>query len=153
MKRILFLSLFIILAFGLCACNKSDNTATVGDVTVDEAMALNNEEGIDVDLTKLSSTMIYSEVYNMTNNPEKYIGKKVRIFGETSVYLDETTNKIYYACIVSDATACCAQGLEFVMKDEDEYPEAGKTIIIDGVFNTYEEDGNTYCQLADAEYA
>ena len=32
-------------------------------------------DGVDVDLTRLSSTMVYSEVYNMMNAPGDYIGK------------------------------------------------------------------------------
>lgn len=145
------------MVFGICGCTRLNNAQPANNAVVDDAMLLNSEEGIDVDLTMLSSTMIYSEVYNMTNNPEKYVGKKVRIFGEVSVYLDETTNKTYYACVISDATACCAQGLEFVMNDNyknpDDYPAMGNNIIIDGIFDTYEEDGHTYCQLIDAEYA
>ena len=36
---------------------------------------------VDVDLTKLSSTMVYSEVYNMMSSPESYMGKRVRMKG------------------------------------------------------------------------
>ena len=37
---------------------------------------------IDVDLTKLSSSMVYSEVYNMMNEPEPYEGKMVKMQGQ-----------------------------------------------------------------------
>ena len=36
-----------------------------------------NADNFDVDLTNLSSTMVYSEVYNMMSTPENYIGKTV----------------------------------------------------------------------------
>ena len=61
-------------------------------------------EGIDVDLTALSSTMVYSEVYNMMTSPEDYIGKTVKMKGMYSVYHDESTDKYYFACIIKDAT-------------------------------------------------
>ena len=61
-------------------------------------------EGIDVDLTALSSTMVYSEVYNMMTSPEDYIGKTVKMKGMYSVYHDESTDKYCFACIIKDAT-------------------------------------------------
>lgn len=60
------------------------------------------ESTIDVDLTQLSSTMVYSEVYNMMISP-------------------------------------------------DDYPELGSDITVTGIFETYEEDGYTYCRLKNAK--
>ena len=39
-------------------------------------------DGVDVDLTRLSSTMVYSEVYNMMNAPGDYIGKTIKMTGQ-----------------------------------------------------------------------
>ncbi|MBQ9543988.1 MAG: hypothetical protein IJV00_02535 [Clostridia bacterium] len=107
---------------------------------------------VDVDLTKLSSTMVYSEVYNMTYSPEDYTGKRVRMRG--SFAYAEGDGRYYFACIIADATACCAQGIEFVLKDErkfpDEYPAEGAEITVVGVFETYNEGTFQYCQLTDA---
>lgn len=112
-------------------------------------------EGVDVDLTTLSSTMVYSEVYNMLVSPENYIGKTVKMDGLFALYHDETTDNYYFACIVADATACCSQGIEFVLKDDytypDDYPTEGGEICVIGEFDTYQEAGYTYCTLRDAE--
>ncbi len=112
------------------------------------------ENGIDVDLTVLSSTMIYSEVYNMMTAPETYIGKSVKMKGQFAYYEDPETKKQYFACVIADATACCSQGLEFVLKGDysypDDYPDLGTEITVMGTFKTYQEDGTTYCQLVDA---
>lgn len=111
-----------------------------------------SDDGI-VDLTVLSSTMVYSEVYNMMVMPENYVGKTVKIDGAFAVY--EGDNRNYYACVIADATACCSQGIEFVWNGEhsypEDYPELGSEIIVQGIFDTYEEDGYLYCQLIDAE--
>lgn len=114
----------------------------------------------DVDLTKLSSTMVYSEVYNMMTEPEKYIGKSVRTSGQFALYWATNENGIpipnqfYFACIIADATSCCSQGLEFVLAGEhvypDDYPEEGDEITVSGIFETYDEDGYLYCHLVDA---
>ena len=36
---------------------------------------------VDADLTRLSSTMVYSEVYNMMYTPGDYIGKTIKMTG------------------------------------------------------------------------
>ena len=100
----------------------------------------------DVDLTGLSSTMVYAEVYNMTTAPDTYVGKSVKMTGTCDVYHDETTGKTYYACIIQDATACCASGIEFELASGD-YPSKGDEVTVSGTFDTYEEGGATYAVL------
>lgn len=111
--------------------------------------------GVDVDLTILSSTMVYSQVYNMVTAPEDYRGKVIRMHGPFAVYQDPVTGQYYFACIISDATACCSQGIEFLLADDpvypDGYPELGTEITVTGVFGTYDEGEYTYCRLNDAE--
>ncbi|MCR5212003.1 MAG: hypothetical protein K6C41_05575 [Lachnospiraceae bacterium] len=111
-------------------------------------------DGVDVDLTLLSSTMVYSEVYNMMVSPEDYIGKTVKMKGAFAHYHDEATDNHYFACIIKDATACCAQGIEFVLTDDyvypDDYPQVDEEICVVGVFNMYQEGNYTYCTLRNA---
>ena len=103
---------------------------------------------IDVDLTKMSSTMVYSEVYNMMASPERYIGSTIKMDGEFALYHDEATDEYYFACVIQDATACCAQGIEFVLTEDyrypDDYPKPGDEICVVGVFDTYKEGNYTY---------
>ncbi len=113
-----------------------------------------DDNGIDVDLTALSSTMVYAEVYNMMVTPENYIGKTVKMDGMFVPLHDDTTGKDYYACVIQDATACCAQGIEFEATEEykypDDYPEEGGEICVVGTFDTYMEGENRYCTLKNA---
>ncbi len=112
-------------------------------------------EGLDVDLTVLSSTMIYSKVFDMMTYPEDYMGKTIKVKGLFSYYYDDATGNEYFACLVPDATACCAQGIEFVLKGNpvypDDYPELGEEICVVGVFDTYKEGEYTYVTLRQAE--
>ena len=109
----------------------------------------------EVDLTNLNSNMVYSTVFNMVNSPEEYKGKTVKAQGTFDVYTDPDSGKLFFACVIADATACCAQGLEFTLNGEysypDDYPKVGEPITIGGVFGTYEDNGQTYCCLSDAK--
>lgn len=78
---------------------------------------------VDVDLTTLSSTMVYAEVFNMTMSPDDYIGKIIRMTGIFTVYQDPETKQVYCGVIVQDATACCAQGFDIVMPENAVYPQ------------------------------
>ncbi len=109
--------------------------------------------GVDVDLSKLSSTMVYAVVNDMLMKPNSYIGKTVRMNGAMSVYHDEETGNTYYACLIRDATACCAQGIEFSTTDEysvEDYPADGEDLTVVGRYDLYEDNGYQYCILKDA---
>ena len=110
---------------------------------------------LDVDLTTLSSTMVYSEIYNMMYEPDRYVGKRIKMNGQFAVYGNPNTGAVYTACIIMDATACCSQGLEFVLEGEHsypaDYPELGTEITVVGTFQTYEENGYMDCHLVDAK--
>ena len=189
MKRIFCLLLAACMTLSLCACGKDSekdagNDTPSSDVEVSaptESIPAPNEQetpdeqqtpeepeqtqtsadGVDVDLTVLSSTMVYSEVYNMLyNDPAHYFGKTVKARGTFSIYqlvADGVLqpDPVSYACIISDAAACCAEGMEFVLKDDlaypDDYPELGTEITVIGEFQSYEENGVTWYHLVNAK--
>lgn len=113
------------------------------------------EEISDIDLTQLSSTMVYSEVYNMMVTPEEYVGKIIKAKGVFVAFSSEDGSQYYPAVLVADATACCSQGIEFLLEGNpnypDGYPELEEEIIVEGRFETYEEDGIIYCRLQNAK--
>ncbi len=111
----------------------------------------------DLDLTTMSSTMVYSEVSNMIKTPSNYMGKRIKINGTFDVYTDIKTKTFYYSCIVQDATACCKSGIEFspkaMMTYPDDFPTVNTPITVGGVFETYKEGDTTYLRLKNAEIA
>lgn len=170
MKKLFSCLLLLLVVLSCAACsNKSapqidDSNASFAEMDVSDPIVeapVNPYAGpsqydkIDVDLTQLSSTMVYSEVYNMLSEPEKYVGKVVKMAGPFALYEDDQTGNFYYACVIADAAACCAQGLEFVAKEErsypDEYPKPGTYTAVTGVFAIYEENETRYCHMVDAE--
>ena len=167
MRRYLSILLCAGMVLSLVACGQTEEAAVeeepVKETSVEEALEVALEEeaaptqassDVDLDLTALTSTMVYSEVFNMMMEPDSYIDSTVRIGGSCNVYQDPNTGKVYYACIVKDATQCCSQGLEFVLDEEkytaDDYPENGEDIVVVGKFATYQENGNQYLTILDS---
>lgn len=140
MKKAVLALFAALLIIALTACG-SDKTANDKDTGK-----------YDVDLTTMSSTMVYSQVNDMIRSPEKYLGKTVKMSGDFGIYEGDERN--YYACVIADATACCSQGIEFVLEGEhkypEDYPEIGDEITVVGVFDTYQEDELVFCQLINA---
>lgn len=114
-----------------------------------------------IDLTAMSSTMVFAEVFNMTTHPEDYVGKTVKmqgIFSTGKLYAQEGTledGSTVFACIIQDAAACCAQGIPFDLAESlpypEDYPELGTPITVIGTFELCTQDGLEFCRLSQAE--
>ncbi len=108
-----------------------------------------------MDLTKMNSTMIYSVIYDMLINPQDYYGKSIIVDGYFDTMFNDKLNVRYYYVVVPDATACCVQGLEFMLpknkKYPEDYPSVKENMRIKGVLDRYEEEGQFYLYI-NAEY-
>ena len=107
----------------------------------------NSDDDVDIDLSKMSTTMMYSYISNMIDNPDDSIGKTVKAKGVHDSFTDENTNITYHAILIYDSTTCCSQALEFILAEDSNYPAKNKNITIEGTFGTYNEGNNTYCYL------
>ena len=109
---------------------------------------------IDVDLNNLNANVVYAQVFQMMTEPDKFIGKRIRMSGQFNVYAAQEGNPSgvteYYAIIIADAQACCQQGIEFVWPGHtypDGFPEVKSNASVTGIFEVYEENGKKYCRL------
>lgn len=150
MKKVISIILAITIIICFSACSKSSDTKTT---TAKQNTASSSGQKIDLDLTVLSKTVVYSEVYNMVVTPANYIGKTVKMKGNFNQYSDETTGKTYNTVIIPDAAACCQQGLEFEPEDNSALNDiqVGTEITIIGSFDTYTEGEYLYCHLKNAQ--
>ena len=178
MKKILCVLLIALTLIPLAACGREKDkmtaTADSADNQAPEASASQKQPSekkseskpaaseptqstgvVDVDLTRLSSTMVYSEVHNIVYTPGDYIGKTIKMTGQFVYCENPDTKAQYFTCIIGDAMACCSQGLEFVLTGKhtypNDYPEPGSEITVSGTFELYEEGDIRYCRLVDAE--
>ncbi len=125
-----------------------EHSANLPESTATNASSIYAGMDTDLDLIKLSSTVVYAEVYNMLVTPENYTDKTVRMTGEYQEYIDEQTGELYHSCVIYDALACCQQGVEFVLTDGD-YPEEGTPITVVGRYETYTTPYYDYFHLVD----
>ena len=109
---------------------------------------------VDLDLSVLSGTFVYAEVYNLMAEPEEYMGKTIKIRGIYSVFEEPSTGVVYHACVIPDATACCMQGMEFVPavepEDPDHFLEDSADITVTGRLEIYVDEGISYLHLVEA---
>lgn len=183
MKRLLCLLLAALTVLGLGACGEKSGAPTGGTTSsttaseepkpletlpletgameqTETAPSKDTAESTIVDLTALSSTMVYAEVFAMMSSPEDYVGKTVKmqgIFSKGQLYAAGSLNDggTVFACVIQDATACCAQGIPFELAGDhtypQDYPELGDTITVVGTFEIHEQEGMEFCRLRDAE--
>ena len=147
-SKLILVLLLLLLMLLLAGCSAS----SASDDTLEEA--LQQSEIIDVDLSGLSGTVVYAQVYDMLSAPEQYIGKQVQVSGYYDRFADASTGLVYESCVIPDALACCAQGLEFVWADppeESELPEMGEMIRVTGRFETYLENEILFVHLVQAQ--
>lgn len=156
MKKLLVM---IICAFLLTGCAKKEHknkTTVYTPKPTEETSQTEDKENekaeYDLDLSNMSSTVIFAEISNMMNEPQQYEGMYIRIKGYLK--LDDSGEEMMFNCVVPDATQCCLNGIRFYRKGDycypDDYPEEGQEIIVEGTFSYIEDPYLTVLCLDDA---
>ena len=134
--------------------NKKEAAGDAGKGKSSKSKSKTKGNKIDVDLNNLNANVVYSQVFLMMTEPDKFIGKRIRMSGQFNVYAAEEGNPSgvteYYAIIIADAQACCQQGIEFVWPGHtypEGFPEVKSNASVTGIFEVYEENGKKYCRL------
>ncbi|WHE86745.1 hypothetical protein [Lachnoanaerobaculum gingivalis] len=167
MKRFIIVLSCLFLA-GCGSAGKADNEKTVAESkianesninensTEAESESVKKDGDVDYDLTVMGADMVYATVYQMMIDPKSYIGKSFKIRGNYYSSYSNDKDVYYHFCMIKDAAACCAQGLEILWADEkmnrhENCPEEDTLVTVEGVFETYEEGPNTYGRIKDAK--
>lgn len=134
--------------------SKKEVAGDAGKGKSSKSKSKTNSNKIDVDLNNLNANVVYAQVFQMMTEPDKFIGKRIRMSGQFNVYAAQEGNPSgvteYYAIIIADAQACCQQGIEFVWPGHtypDGFPEVKSNASVTGIFEVYTEDGKKYCRL------
>ena len=110
---------------------------------------------VDLDLSRMNPNMRYAEITQVTQEPEKYVGKTARLVGYFRPYPDGDKNGTFtknrIALEMPDQAGCCAAVVEFVLKEPPaKLPAVGTEVVVEGVLETYTQDGLTRCQFGQA---
>ena len=134
--------------------SKKEVAGDAGKGKSSKSKSKTNSNKIDVDLNNLNANVVYAQVFQMMTEPDKFIGKRIRMSGQFNVYAAQEGNPSgvteYYAIIIADAQACCQQGIEFVWPGHtypEGFPEVKSNASVTGIFEVYEENGKKYCRL------
>ena len=148
--RVIAATLFCVCLLCLSACGNEKKTNQSSGNNTETPGGQEEKRRVDVDLSVLSGTMVYAEVYRIMSAPYDYAGKTIKVKGTYTASYYEPTQKYYSYVVVADATACCSQGFEFEWVGKsypEDYPDEGDTIEVVGVFDSYDELGMTYYSL------
>ncbi len=165
MKKIAAVMLILSIILTACSSTTNDNSNTGSSQQPIENSNYTNEqsqqqstseeaptEGVDIDLTEMTTTMIYSQVFDMVMNAQNYEGKVIKMQGLYNPLYFEPTDSTYHLMVITDATGCCPQGVEFVITNQgQEYPELNTEIQVTGVFEIYQEGENLYFRIVSDE--
>lgn len=184
MKRRINISwLLLVLALLLSGCGRKNEPIQLDDTVAQSAPVpagavpaageresegnprLEREEGeltpnsarddLDMDLTAMGPDMIYATVVNIILDPETYAGQTIRISGSYIPIYREKEDKHYHYCLIADAMACCARGMQFVWEDgshqyPEEYPPEGGFIIVEGTLEVFDAGQYKGIRIVDA---
>lgn len=97
-----------------------------------------NASGKSYDLTANDADMNYVIVAMIAEDPKSFEGVKIKLQG-ISTYLETTdTSGIDHYVLINDRQACCQQGLQYVLEDENQsYPKDKEEITVEGVLDVY----------------
>ncbi len=117
MKKFLLLGACVLSTFFLTSCAE-EAVGSVASGSVLSTYDANDPDSIYKDLSPLTSTMLYGEVFNMMSYPDEYLGKNIQIKGLLNSYQDEISHEKYFWLMIPDAAACCSQGFGLYFKEE-----------------------------------
>ena len=99
---------------------------------------------VDLDLSKLSSYAVQSEVFKMqkSTTAQDYIGKTIKMRAKPKLSGD------YHYIIGPDGDECCNWEIEIQLSDNlADYPATNKNTYVTGEYKYYKEGGRTYYYL------
>ncbi len=107
----------------------------------------------DIDLTAMGRTMLFAVVYDIKNNPENYLGRRIKMTGQFAIIQgidaqgQPDPDKIFYNCVIPLAQ----NSLEFSVAGElyypEDFPDLEAPITVEGVYEKYEDNGTTYYRV------
>ena len=116
--------------------------------------AKSEKAAVDIDLTDLTETVAYAQAVQMTEQPQGFDGKSVRVQGVFNTFFDADTEEPFFVCAVPDSTGCCMASFEIVPDGAyaypEDYPDEFSLVTVVGDFRTFDDGGYLGCRVENA---
>ena len=153
MKQIFFVCLLFALLFSFSSCGSSKPAEKNLDISSSEEK---KPLSIDYDFTKMNFNIATAQIFNMTVEADKYLGKVVKFQGQFMSIEEEGYTSRFFSVLQYDATACCQTGFMFFLPEDkkypDDYPAEMSDIEVCGKLTKGEVDGMEIIYLACDNY-
>ena len=96
----------------------------------------------DMDLTRLSSAIVYAQVYNMLMEADNFNGVHVKMNGIFYENTDSEKGSLFQCVLVKDSTGCCSVGFDVLKGNESiKFPANLTEVQVEGTFTVKEDSG------------
>ncbi|OON89045.1 MULTISPECIES: hypothetical protein [unclassified Pyramidobacter] len=117
------------------------------------ALALPAPAAPDIDLAAMGRTMLFAAVYDIKNNPESYLGRRIKMTGQFAIIQGADAqgqpdpDKIFYNCVIPMAQNSLEFGVAGELYYPEDFPDLEAPITVEGVYEKYEDNGTTYYRV------
>ena len=107
----------------------------------------------DIDLTAMGRTMLFAVVYDIKNNPENYLGRRIKMTGQFAIIQgihaqgQPDPDKIFHNCVIPLAQNSLEFGVAGELYYPEDFPDLEAPITVEGVYEKYEDNGTTYYRV------
>lgn len=112
--------LLLILSLSAFSCKSAKDASSPKENAVSAAEQTGK---IDYDFTKMNFNIATAQIFDMTVDPDKYLGKTVRFRGQFMSIEEEGYSTRFFSVLQYDATACCQTGFMFFLPADKKYPD------------------------------
>jgi len=116
-------------------------------LTIGCGVEKNTDDDLVIDIVEMSETLVGATMLNIINEPERYMGKTIRVAGTYQPFYWDEEDRYFHDLVIESQAGCCPKILEFILNDED-YPMVGTMIELVGIYSSYELNGQVFNYLA-----
>lgn len=124
--------------------SENESASENGSASENESPSENessNANGQSYDLTANDADMNYVIVAMIAEDPKSFEGVKIKLQGIATDLETTDTSGIDHYVLINDRQACCQQGLQYVLEDENaKYPKDKEEITVEGELAVYNSE-------------
>ncbi len=101
----------------------------------------------DLDFKKMNPSAISETLSKVFTEPDSFIGKTIRVSGETRSSVDPETDEPFYTIVIKEVSDEYPYGIEYALADAGAYPKDGEKATITGTFKADDSGPSTIYRI------